>query len=297
MATKQLSLNRRKTLVGLSFILPNFIGFFLFVLIPVAFSFCLSVMEWDGYTQMTFVGLKNFMDLAKDSTFKIAFFNTIYFAVFTVPITLLFSLGLAVLLNNKIKGVNFFRSALFFPYVASVVAVAVVWNMLFQKDFGPINEFLRFIGMTNPPGWIASTDWSMPAVIIVSIWKGMGYYMVIYLAALQGIPNALYEAAKIDGASAWQRFRYVTLPMLTPATFFVIMMLTISCFKVFDLVYVMTEGGPGRSTTLLVSYIYDKAFLAWEFGSASAIAIVLFLVVATITIIQFRIEKKWISYM
>lgn len=296
-AKKGLSLNTRNTFVGLSFILPNFIGFCIFIMIPVLFSFGLSFMEWDGFSPLKFVGLKNFIDLASDSTFKISFINTIYFALLTVPTTAVISLGLAVLLNKKIKGLNFFRSSIFFPYVASIVAVAVVWNMLFQKDFGPINEFLRFIGIANPPGWTASLDWAMPAVIIVSIWKGMGYYMIIYLAALQGIPNSLYEAAKIDGASSWQRFRYITLPMLTPATFFVIMMLTINCFKVFDLVYIMTEGGPGRSTTLLVNYIYDKAFLAWDYGSASAISIVLFIMVATITIIQFRAEKKWVSYM
>ncbi|WP_330626148.1 sugar ABC transporter permease [Vallitalea guaymasensis] len=296
-AKKGLSLNTKNTLVGLSFILPNFIGFCIFIMIPVIFSFGLSFMEWDGFSPMKFVGLKNFIDLTRDSTFKISFVNTIYFALLTVPTTAVISLGLAILLNKKIKGLNFFRSSIFFPYVASIVAVAVVWNMLFQKDFGPINEFLRFIGIDNPPGWTASLDWAMPAVIIVSIWKGMGYYMIIYLAALQGIPNSLYEAAKIDGASSWQRFRYITLPMLTPATFFVIMMLTINCFKVFDLVYIMTEGGPGRSTTLLVNYIYDKAFLAWDYGSASAISIVLFIMVATITIVQFRAEKKWVSYM
>ncbi|MCT4685956.1 carbohydrate ABC transporter permease [Vallitalea sp.] len=294
---KRLSLNTKNTLIGLSFILPNFIGFCVFIMVPVIFSFGLSFMEWDGFTPMTYVGLKNFTDLFSDSTFKISFINTVYFALFTVPTTVVISLGLAVLLNKKIKGLNFYRSALFFPYVASIVAVAVVWNMLFQKDFGPINSFLRFVGMENPPKWVASSDWAMPAVIIVSIWKGMGYYMVIYLAALQGIPKSLYEAAKIDGASNWQKFRYVTRPMLTPATFFVVMMLTISCFKVFDLVYIMTEGGPGRSTTMLVNYIYDKAFLSWDYGSASAISIVLFIVVATISIIQFRVEKKWVSYM
>lgn len=296
-AKRLLSLNTRKTLVGISFILPNFIGFLIFILIPVVFSFFLSFMEWDGFSPMKFVGMKNFIDLLSDSTFKISFVNTIYFAIATVPFTTVISLGLAVLLNQKMKGIKIFRASLFFPYVASIVAVAVVWNMLFQKDFGPINEFLRTIGINNPPGWTASVDWAMPAVIIVSIWKGMGYYMIIYLAALQGIPKSLYEAANIDGATNWQKFKFITVPMLTPATFFVVMMLTINCFKVFDLVYVMTEGGPGRSTTLLVSYIYDKAFLAWDFGSASAISMVLFLLVSAITIIQFRAEKKWVSYM
>lgn len=294
---KKLSLNVRNTLVGVSFILPNFIGFFIFILIPVLFSFAISFTKWDGFTEMQYVGFNNFIDLFSDSTFRISLLNTLYYAIMTVPVTAVISLGLAMLLNKKMKGTNFYRSSIFFPYVASVVAVAVVWNMLFQKDFGPVNEFLRWMGVANPPGWVASTKWAMPAIIIVSIWKGMGYYMIIYLAALQGIPRTLYEAAKIDGATRFQQFRYVTIPMLTPATFFVVMMLTINCFKVFDLIYIMTEGGPGRSTTVLVNYIYDKAFLAWDFGSASAISMVLFFMVATITIIQFRIEKKWVSYM
>ncbi|MEG0579299.1 MAG: sugar ABC transporter permease, partial [Niameybacter sp.] len=280
-----------------SFILPNFIGFAVFILIPVIFSFILSFMKWDGFTPMEFVGFSNFLALLKDQTFKISLINTLYFAVFSVSITLVLSLGLALLLNQKFKGVNFFRATLFFPYVASIVAVGVVWNMLFQKDFGPINEFLRFIGFQNVPGWTASVQWALPAVIIVNIWKSMGYFMVIYLAALQGIPPQLYEAASIDGATGWAKFRYVTIPMLTPTTFFVVMMLTINCFKVFDLIYVMTEGGPGRSTMLLVNHIYNKAFISWDYGSASAISMVLFIVVSTITIIQFRLEKKWVSYM
>lgn len=294
---KSTSLGLRNALVGLSFILPNFIGFFFFILIPVAFSFVLSFMEWDGFTEMKFVGLQNFINLLSDKTFKVSFFNTVYFTVFTVIITVVLSLAFAILLNKNIKGRNVFRATLFFPHVASIVAVGVVWNMLFQKDFGPINEMLRFFGATNPPGWTASVKWAMPAVIIVSIWRGVGYYMIIYLAGLQGIPRELYEASTMDGANGWQKFKYITLPMLTPSTFFVVMMLTISCFKVFDLVYIMTEGGPGQATTLLVNYIYDKAFLAWDYGAASAISMVLFLLVGTITFIQFRAEKKWVSYM
>lgn len=211
----------------------------------------------------------------------------------TVIPTLILALLLAVLLNNKLKGVAIFRTAFYFPYIASIVAVGAVWNMLFQPDFGPVNEILKFIGIGNPPRWVVDKNWAMVAVAIVSVWKYMGYYMIVYLAALQGISSSLYEAASIDGANGWQKLWRITVPMLTPTTFFVMIMLTIQCFKVFDLVYVMTGGGPGNATKTLVNYIYEKAFTSWEFGPASAGAIVLFVIVLVITLIQFSGEKKW----
>lgn len=276
--------------------LPNFLGFFIFTLIPVVCAFGLSFMEWDSANPMVFVGFKNFAKLATDETFKISFWNTIYYAVLSVPLTMVLSLILAIILNNKIKGVGIFRAIFFFPYVTSLVAIAVVWNMLFHPTLGPINQFLMAIGIKNPPGWTASVEWAMPALIIVNIWRNAGYYMVMYLAGLQGIPRELYEAATVDGANGWQRFRKITLPMLTPTTFFVSIMLTISCFKVFDLVQVMTDGGPGRATNVLVYHIYNQAFMNFKFGYSSAISMVLFAVVIIITIIQFQFEKKWVNY-
>lgn len=280
-----------------AFLLPNFIGFMIFTLIPIICSMGLSVMEWDSSNPMVFVGFDNFKRLVTDETFKISLWNTVYYSVFTVPLTMAAALGLAMILNQKMKGINIFRTIFFFPHVASLVAVAVVWNLLFHPTLGPINQILRSIGISNPPGWTASVEWAMPAVIIVSIWKSMGYYMVLYLSGLQGIPRELYEAAKVDGASAFQRFKSITLPMLTPTTFFVSIMLTISCFKVFDLISVMTNGGPGRATNVLVYDIYNTAFINYEFGYASAISMVLFVIVLIITIVQFRTEKKWVSYM
>lgn len=284
-------------MMAYAFLLPNFIGFMIFTLIPIVCSMGLSVMEWDSSNPMVFVGFDNFKRLVTDETFKISLGNTVYYSVFTVPLTMAAALGLAMILNQKMKGINIFRTIFFFPHVASLVAVAVVWNLLFHPTLGPVNQILRAIGVANPPGWTASVDWAMPAVIIVSIWKSMGYYMVLYLSGLQGIPRELYEAAKVDGASAFQRFRSITLPMLTPTTFFVSIMLTISCFKVFDLISVMTNGGPGRATNVLVYDIYNTAFINYEFGYASAISMVLFVIVLVITIIQFRAEKKWVSYM
>jgi multiple sugar transport system permease protein len=286
----------KRNLVGYSFIIPNFIGYFLFIFIPVCFSFILSVMDWDGSARnkMVFVGLDNFKRLFSDSSFIVAIKNTFQYAVFTVPLTVTAALLIAVLLNSKIKGIVIYRTAFFFPYIASLVAVGAVWNMLFQPEFGPINEILKAIGIMNPPRWLASVKWAMPAVIIVSSWKYMGYYMIVYLAALQGISADLYEAASIDGATGLKKFKYITVPMLKPTTFFVVIMLTIQCFKVFDLVYVMP--GPGQSTKVLVNHIYNAAFVDFKFGYASASALVLFAIVLVVTIIQFRAEKKFTDY-
>jgi len=287
---------RRNNLVAWSFILPNFAGFFIFTLIPVIASFILAFMKWDAFSAPEFTGLDNFNKMIHDQVFWKSLWNTIYYTVGTVPLTLVLSLGLALLLNKKIRGISTFRAAIFFPYITSLVAVAVVWNMLFHPELGIINEFLRFIGVDNPPGWTSSSKWAMPAIIIVSVWRGMGYYMVLYLAGLQSIPKELYEAAEIDGANTWHKFRNVTLPMLTPTTFLVLIMLTISCFKVFDLVQVMTMGGPGGATNVLVYEIFNEGFVKYNFGYASAISLVLFLLVLGVTIIQFRIQEKKIDY-
>lgn len=293
---KGLSLTMRQNLVGYSFILPNFIGFFIFIFIPVMFSLVLSFSHWDGFTEMEFAGLKNFTDIFKDRVFVESIWLTAYFSIFTVLFSMLASLGLALLLNQKIKARGFFRCALFFPYVASVVAISVVWNAMLQPDYGPVNEFLKFIGIANPPGWLASTDWVIPGLIIVNVWRNMGYFMIIYLAGLQNIDQSLYEAAEIDGAKGWARFRKITWPLLSPSTFFVVMMLIINSFKVFDLVYLMTNGGPGTSSTMISQYIYNQAFISWDYGKSSAAAMILFIIVALLTIFQFKAEKKIVNY-
>jgi len=285
-----------KNLVAYSFILPNLLGFAIFTLVPIVFSLGLAFMNWDGANQISWAGLDNFRELFDDDTFSISLKNTLWYVGGTVPLTMVCSLGLAVLLNQPIRGRNVFRTIYFFPYVASLVAVAVVWNMLFFPSAGPVNEFLRALGVANPPRWSASVDWAMPTVVMASVWRGMGYYMVIYLAALQGIPAILYESASIDGANAWQKFRHITVPLLTPATFFISIMLTITSFKVFDLILVMTNGGPGRATNVLVIHTYNIAFRQFRFGYSSAIAMVLFALVMGITILQFYMERRWVEY-
>ncbi len=291
------SLKMRQALIGYSFIAPNFLGFAIFILFPVIFTIVLSVMNWDGFNAMTFAGIDNFRAIFRDRVFKSAFWLTLLYVVFTVVLTLLASLALACALNKKIKGRDAFRSAIFFPYVASMIAIGAVWKQLFESNYGPINMALRAIGIDNPPGWFASTDWAIWGVIIVAIWKFMGYYMLIYLAGLQDIPAQLYEAATLDGATGWQKFRKITLPMLTPSTFFVFMMLTINSFKSFDLIYALTTGGPGTSTTLLANYIYNQTFVYWDYGKSAAASIILFVIVLAVTIIQFRGEKKFTDYL
>lgn len=289
---KRSALETRNALVGISFILPNFIGFLIFVLIPVVFSFILSFMHWNGFGKMTFVAFDNFIAIFGQTMFRSALSKTIIFSIATVVFTTFAALGLAVLLNKNIKYKGFFRSSIFFPYISSIVSIAAVWKLLFMKDFGLINMALKTLGVTNPPGWISSTDWALPAVMIVFIWKFMGYYMIVYLAALQDIPVELREAATIDGANNMQFFWRITLPMLKPATFFVVMMLMTESFKCFDLIFALTEGGPGTATSLISNFIYRKAFVSFDYGQTSAAAFILFIIVAVMTIIQFRIEKK-----
>ncbi|MFC5820855.1 carbohydrate ABC transporter permease [Nonomuraea harbinensis] len=282
----------RDTLIGWSFILPNFLGFALFTLVPVLAAFALAFMEWDSANDPEWVGLENFARLWNDENFHVALRNTIYYSAGHIPLTLAAALGLAMALNRRLRGVEFFRTAAFFPYVTSLVAVAVVWNMLFNPTAGPVNLFLEAIGVQDPPRWVASTDWAMPAVIATSVWRDMGYYMVLYLAGLQTIPKEYYEAAMVDGANAWQRFWRITIPSLRPTTFFVLVMLTIQSFKVLDLIVVMTDGGPGRSTLVLAQLIFREGIREGEFGYSSAIALVLFLLVFTVTVVQFRINER-----
>ena len=288
---------RKQALVAYSFIAPNFIGFAIFTLGQIILAFIIAFTDWDGNNAMTFVGLQNFRTIFTDDRFMSSLKNTLVYSVFTVPITLVIALGLAILLNQKIVGRNFFRTVTFFPYVASLVAVAAVWNMLFTPAKGGIvNQLLMNVLHMAPSKWAAAPKTVMMTIIMFSVWKNMGYYMVIYLAGLQGINEDLYEAAALDGANAVQRFLYVTIPQLRPTTFFVTIILTINCFKVYDIVYMLAGGSNGiinKSAIVLVYYIYEEAFRNWKLGQASASAIILFLIVLAITLVQFRGEKNY----
>lgn len=295
---KMLTKKARENLIAYSFIAPNFIGFAVFTLVPLVFALVLSFLKWDGANPMTFAGLNNFIRLTKDPQFKKALWNTIFYTAGTVPFTLICALGLAILLNQRIKGRNFFRTVSFFPYVASLVAVAAVWNFIFSPTRGPVNGLLNAITgipYEQLPKWGASKDWALITAVMFSVWKNMGYYMVIYLAGLQSVNPELYEAAALDGANGWQRFRNVTIPQLAPTTFFVTIMLIISSFKVYDIFINLFAGGDNQlsdATRVLVYQIYNTAFRSLDFGYASAQAMVLFVLVLGITMIQFRGEKK-----
>jgi multiple sugar transport system permease protein len=308
---KETTLNTRKSgkslisrtvkdhLVAYSFIAPNFIGFAIFTLVPMVFAIILAFVKWDGANPMNFVGFDNFIRLIKDVTFHKALWNTVVYTIGVVPLTMVCALALAILLNQKLRGRNFLRTAFFFPYVASLVAVAAVWNFIFSPTMGPINNILHNITgipIEDLPRWAADKDWAMFTVVLFTVWKNMGYYMVIYLAGLQGVNPELYEAAELDGANGWKRFLNVTIPQLAPTSFFVLMILIINSFKVYDIFINLFAGADNQlndSTRVLVYQIYNTAFRSLDYGYANAMAIVLFLIVMGITIIQFRGEKKY----
>jgi multiple sugar transport system permease protein len=295
---KKLSRQQKRDLVAYSFIAPNFIGFAVFTLIPIVFAFALAFLNWDGSNPITFAGLDNFKQLAGDVFFKAALKNTIIYCIGTVPLTMVASLALAIVLNQKVRGRAIFRTLSFFPYVASLVAVTSVWKMLFHPSKGPINNILYtvfHVPQESLPQWFTGSL-VLLSMILFSVWKYMGYYMVIYLAGLQGISAELYEAASLDGANTWHKFQYITWPQLRSTTFFVVVMLTINCFKVYDIAIMLAGGGSGElttSSTVLVYYIYQKAFVDWKLGYSSAVAMVLFLLVFIVTMIQFKGQKKY----
>lgn len=285
----------RNTVIGWSFILPNFLGFALITLVPVVQLFFISLTDQNIFGKGDFVGIENFQKLIGDPLFQRSLVNTLYFAVLHVPLTIVVSLGLALLLNSKLRGVAFFRTAAFFPYITSIVAIGLVWNLLFSPEYGPINEVLRFLGVADPPGWLLSQDWAMPAIVIISTWRDMGYYMILFLAGLQTVGRELYEAARMDGANVFQRFWNVTLPGIRPTMFLVTVLLTIASFKIFDLIIVLSPGGtaaPNMATVVLSQFIYQKGFIESKFGYASSAAVVLFVLCILTTIIQFLINKK-----
>jgi len=243
-----------------------------------------------------FVGLQNYVQLlVEDQIFRQVLRNTAYYVLGTVPAGLVLSLLLALAMNARIRGITLFRAIFFIPVISSSVAVAMMWRWLFNSDFGLINVGLAALGLPAIP-WLSSTAWAMPAVIIMAIWKNLGYNMVIFLAGLQGIPQELYEAAAIDGAGGVARFRHITLPMLAPTTFFILVISVIGSFQVFDLAFILTAGGPGNATNTIVMYIYNQAFQFFHMGYAAAIAWLLFIIIFTITLLQMRLQKRWVYY-
>jgi multiple sugar transport system permease protein len=277
-------------------ILPTVIGLIVFTIGPIVAALYFSFTNWNLLSTPKWLGLQNYVELfTVDQLFWVTLFNTAYYTLTTVPIGTALALALAIALNQKIKGLAIFRTIYFLPVVSSIVAISVLWVWLYQADFGLINQFLRLFGISGIR-WLSSPVWAMPAIIIMSIWHGLGYNIVIFIAGLQGISVEYYEAAKIDGASSWRQFWHITLPLISPMTFFVVILSLISSFQVFEQAYVMTQGGPVNSTKTIVYLLYQQGFMYFHMGYASAIAYILFLIIVAITLLQFFLQKYWVHY-
>lgn len=284
--------------VALLFLLPDLIGFVVFTLSGILGTFGISFLRWNLVQPPQWVGLANYGDLLHEPLFWQVLGNTAYYAVGVVPISTALALLIALGLNRKLPGGAVFRTLYFAPFITTLSAAALLWQWVFDPTRGLIDSFLYMIGISDPPGWLNSTAWAMPALIIFGVWRQIGFSMVLFLAGLQGVPQTLIDAAAVDGAGAWQRFRYVTLPMISPTTFFVVIITTIGAFQLFDQAYVMTGGKffPANATNTLVGYLYQKAFVELNMGSASAVAWVLFLIVFAVTVFQLIGQRRWVHY-
>lgn len=277
--------------------MPSLIGFLVLKLYPVIFALLMSFCKWDlisGYDQIEWVGLTNFAAMLSDRNVSIAFSNTLRYVLIVVPGQLVLGLFFAIILEKCVYFKRYFRTTFFMPYIANTVAVSVVWMAMFHPSMGPVNDILRSMGFENAPGWLSSREWALPTIALMSIWTGMGYCIVVNMAALQGIPTELYESARIDGANAFQCFARITLPLLSPTTFFLMLIKMIGTFQVFGPVKLMTQGGPGRATMVVVYQIYREAFQYYKIGYASALTLVLFVIIMLVTLVQMRLQNKWV---
>ena len=274
---------------------PTLFGLLVGTLGPVLAAIGISFADWDVITPPSFAGIANYQRLLRDPTFSKALINTLYYVGVMVPVSTVLSLALALLMNQKLRAITWYRTAYFLPVVSSTVAVALVWSWIYSKDFGLLNFVLRSVGM-DPVAWLSSTKWAMPAVIIMGVWGTLGEGMIIFLAGLQSISQSYYEAAEVDGANGWQKLWKITIPLITPSLFFYFIITMINAFQTFEQIYIMTRGGPVNSTTTIVYYIYRNAFRNFKMGYASAQAIVLFAIIMVLTLIYWRSQEKWVVY-
>lgn len=279
------------------FLAPAVGAIFVFFFIPVIAAFLISFTDFDIYTlgdfsTLRFVGLDNYLTLFKDDLFWTALKNTFYFVIVAGPLSVMISLGAALILNTKlVRFKAIFRLSYFIPVVTTLVAVAIVWRFIYHHNFGIMNYFIGFFGI-NPIDWLGDPFWAMPSIILMAVWKNFGYNMIIFIAGLQNIPEELYEAANIEGANAWQKFKSITIPMLAPTTIFISIITMIGFFQLFAEPYVMTQGGPLNSTLSIVQYMYQEGFRWWNMGYSASIAFVLFFIIFIGTLIQFKVQKS-----
>jgi len=298
MKRKRLGVGTREKLAGYMFVAPLMIGLIIVTLIPTVCSLLLSFTEWNfvaGLDAMKFVGFDNFVNLFNDELFIESLGNNLVFLI-TVPVTMILALLLAIMIDKHVYFKDGFKVIYFLPYISSTVAIAMVWQVLFHPSLGPVNQTLMALGVENPPKWLADIDFALPSLMMIQVWILIGYNIIIYIAALQSIPKDLYEAADIDGANAWVKFRKITVPNVSPTTFFLLITGIIGSFKVFDLISVLTQGGPANSTNVIVYNLYDTAFNQLKTGYASAMAMVLFIICLIITVGQWLAQKKWVNY-
>ena len=284
----------RRNLAGWLFASPWIIGFLLWTVGPMIASLWIALTEWDLITSPRWVGLANVTAMFDDELVAQALKVTTIYAVVSVPIHIVVGLLLAVLLNTEIRGLRFYRTAFYMPSILSGVAVALLWRWLFSTEFGLFNAFLSYFGVVGP-SWLGDQAWALPSLILMSVW-GVGAGVIIYLAGLQGIPTDLYEAAQVDGASTWNRFWAVTLPMMTPILFFQLVTGIISALQVFTQAFIMTKGGPNNATLFLLLYLYRNAFEYFRMGYAALLSWVIFVIVMIFTVIQFRLANNWVYY-
>ena len=285
----------KKWMVGYMYLLPSVIFLAIFTIFPVFASFFISLTQWTLINPPKFIGLENYKNLFSDPTFYWTLWHTVYYTLGSVPLSIILSLLLAIAMNQRIKGITIFRSMYFLPVISTWVAVAIVWRWIYNPLFGLLSAFLGIFGI-SPKNWLGDTRLAMPSVIITSVWKGLGYNMILFLAGFQNISESYYEAAKIDGASRWAQFRYITIPLISPTTFFVLITSVISSFQVFGPIYTMTNGGPVGSTEVLIFYLFQNGFRWYKMGYASSIAWVLFLIIFIFTLIQYFSSKRWVHY-
>ena len=287
--------SRSAALWGLFFIAPQLLGLIVFSIIPVGWALVLSFMEWGGLGARTFVGLENYQTEFQNPEFRGALVHTIVFTLISVPGSVILALVIALLVNN-VRFKTIYRLIFFLPTVTSSVAISLVWLWALNGDFGLINTYLRAWFDADPPNWLIEKNLVVPIIALVSIWASLGFNMVIFLAGLQSISPTYHEAAQIDGASRTRQFFNITLPLLSPTVFFVTIISLISAFQIFDLVYVMTDGGPGNASSTMVHYIYETAFVDFSFGRSAAVAMVLFVIILLVTLFQFWGQRRWVHY-
>lgn len=284
------------------FLIPSLFGLLVFTAFPVFFSLYISFFEWDLIAPPVWIGAEHYRTLlTHDAIFRQVAWNTLYFLVGIVPVQTLLSLLLALLLNRKLPGMAFFRVLYYLPVITTIVAAALIFQWMFDRNYGVISALVRnlneWTGLPlQPPDWLNSSAWAKPAVILLTLWKNVGFTTIIFLAALQGVPRELYEAAAMDGAGRWRSFFAVTLPLISATTFFVLIILIIGAFQLFGEAYIMTSGGPGYATMTIVQYIYQSAFTFFRMGKGAAISWVLFVAIFLLTLLQLRLQRRWVYY-